>query len=185
MYKEINSLYQRAKNRDMKAKEELLTKLTPLVISSIRRFYNKKNDYEDLVQEGYEVILKCIEDYDSERGVHLLGYIKTMLKYHYLNKHREKATLSLNEPLEDGEMLDLLIGEEKDPLDTLIEREEHISLLKSLNTLTPRQKRVIVEFYVNNIPIGEIAKKMGVSYRTVVNIKVNALRKLNKAIVKQ
>lgn len=184
MYKEIGELYQRAKKGDMKAKETLLKNLTPLVISSIRRYYNKKNDYEDLIQEGYEIILKCIEDYNPKRQVQLLGYIKAMLKYHYLNKHREKVHLSLNEPLEDGEMLDLIVGEEKDPVDRLIEKEEYMSLQKSLNTLTPKQKKVIIDFYVENIPLGEIAKDMGISYRTVVNIKVNGLKKFRNEIVK-
>lgn len=184
MYKEIEKLYLEAKNGDMEAKEALLNKLTPLVISSIRRYYNKKSDYEDLIQEGFEIILKSIEDYDPERGVMLLGYIKTMLKYHYLNKHREKITLSLNEPLEDGEIIDLIVGEEREPVDILIEEEEYAALLKALNTLTTRQKKALVDFYVKNISIDEIAKNMGISYRTVVNTKTTALKKIKKEIVK-
>lgn len=184
MYREIEELYERAKEGDMKAKEILLNKFTPLIKSSIRRYYNSKNDYEDLMQEGYEIILKSIMDYDPERGVELIGYIKAMLKYHYLNKHREKKTVSLNEPLEDGEMMDFLVGDEKDPLDDLIKREENAVLLKSLNTLTLKQKRVITDYYIRNIPIGEIAKNMGISYRTVVNTKLNALKKLKREIVK-
>lgn len=184
MYKEIENLYERAKDEDMKSKEILLEKLTPLVRGSIRRYYNSKNDYEDLIQEGYEIILKSIKDYDPEKGVKLLGYIKAMLKYHYLNKHREKKVVSLNEPLEDGEMMDFLIGEDRDLLDDLIESEENAVLLKSLNNLTPKQKRIITDFYIKNIPIGEIAKDMGISYRTVVNTKTNALQKLKNEIVK-
>lgn len=184
MYKEIGKLYTLAKGGDLKAKEDLLSKLYPLVISSIRRYYKKKNDYEDLIQEGYEIILKCIEDYDPKRKVHLLGYIKTMLKYHYLNKHREKTALSLNEPLEDGEMVDLVVGDEKDPLDMLVEREECTILKKSIETLTPRQKKVIIDFYIKNLSISEIAENMGISYRTVVNLKANGLKKLKNIIVK-
>lgn len=184
MYREIGRLYQRAKNGDVSAKEILLNKLTPLVLSSIRRYYNKNSKYEDLIQEGYEVILKSIEDYDPNKGVHLLGYIKTMLRYHYLNKQRERTHLSLNEPLEDGEMLDLLVGDEREPIDKLIEREEGVLLLEALKTLTPKQKRVIIDFYVKDISIGQIAKNMGVSYRTVVNTKVAALKKLKNEMVK-
>lgn len=184
MYKEIESLYKRAKKGDVKAKVDLLTRLTPLVISSIKRNYNNQREYEDLIQEGYEVILKAIEEYDQNRGVQLLGYIKAMLRYHYLNKHRDKAILSLNKPLEEGEIMDLIVAEEE-PIDTVLKKEETMLLLKALNSLTPRQKKVIVDFYVKNIPIAEIAKNMGISYRTVVNTKISALRKLKRQIVKE
>ncbi|HHV47155.1 MAG TPA: sigma-70 family RNA polymerase sigma factor [Tissierellia bacterium] len=187
MYREIEKLYERAKEGDMSARETFLEKLAPLVAGSIRRYYNVKKDHEDLMQEGYEVILRCIKDYDPEKGVKLLGYIKAMLKYHYLNKHRERKTVSLNEPLKDmkdGELMDFLIGDEEDPLNIIIENEEYTALLKSLKTLTPRQKRVILDFYARNIPIGEIAKNMGISYRTAVNTKTNALRKLKSQMVK-
>lgn len=183
MYKEIDDLFLLAK-RDVKAKETLLVKLKPLIIGSIRRYYNKKREYEDLIQEGYEVILKSIEDYDSKKGVHILGYIKVNLKYHYLNKHRQKTFLSLNEPMEDGEVMDFLTSEEKSPLDEILEKEERTHLFKSLNKLTPRQRKVITQFYLKKQSIDEIAKNMGISYRTVVNLKANGLKKLRKEIVK-
>lgn len=184
MYKEIEKLYLEAKEGDLKAKEDLLSRLAPLVKSSIKKYYNNQREYEDLMQEGYEMILKSIEDFDPKKGVQLLGYIKTMLRYHYLNKHREKTSFSLNKPLEEGEMMDFIAGQEKDPMEMLIEKEEYVLLKKALNTLTPRQKRVLVDFYVKNIPIGQIAKNMKVSYRTVVNTKMAALNKLKKEIVK-
>lgn len=184
MYKEIEKLLLLSKKGDKKAKETLLLKLNPLIISSIRRYYNKIDQYDDLIQEGYEIILKAIENYNPNRGVKFLGYVKAMLRYGYLEKHREKQILSLNEPLEEGEFIDLLEGNEEDPVDAVIKKEEKYLLLESLNCLTERQKQVVVDYYINRLSIDEIANKLGISYRTVVNTKTQGIKKLKNRMVK-
>lgn len=184
MYEEIEDLLNLSRKGDVEAKETLLLKLNPLIISSIRRYYNRITQYDDLIQEGYETILIAIEQYDQSKGVYFLGYIKMMLKYCYLNKHKEKQFLSLNEPLEEGEFIDLLEGDEKEPIDVMLEKEEINILYNNLDCLTERQKQVIVDFYINNLSIDKIANKMQISYRTVVNTKTVAIKKLRNIIVK-
>lgn len=186
MYKEIENLVSLSSEGDKNAKEELLLKLKPLIISSIRRYYNNRSCYDDLIQEGYEVILKCVEEHDPLKGATFLGYTKTMLKFHYLNKHKEKIHLSLNERVGDGEneIIDFLEGEEMEILDSIILKEEKRLLLDSLNCLTERQRQVVIYYYIEGKSIGEIAKILGISYRTVVNTKTNSLNKLRKIIVR-
>ncbi len=186
MYKEIENLLVLSRKGDKKAKEELLKKLHPLIISSIRRYYNKISDYDNLIQDGYEVVLKCIQEYDPTKEVHFLGYVKTMLRYCYLNKHKEKYLISLNEPVKDGETGEIgdFIPDDRDDIEEIFEKEERIKLYNSLNSLTDRQKEIIIDYYINNLPINQIAAKMGISYRTVVNIKTSALKKLQSLIVK-
>ncbi len=187
MYREIEELLKESKKGDMKSKEKLLLKLNPLIISSIRRYYNRTELYDDLIQEGYEVVLKCLEDYDPSKGTKFLGYVKTMLKYKYLDKHKEKYCLSLNEPVGDGkeEILDLLEGDEKEPIENIISSEENKLLLGGLKKLTERQREVIVHYYIESKTIKEISEILGVSYRTVVNTKTNSLKKLKKIMVKR
>lgn len=186
MYKEIETLLALSKEGDVKSKEQLLFKLKPLLIGSIRRYYNRIDLYDDLIQEGYETILTAIDDYDPKKGVYFLGYIKAMLKYHYLNKHREKQHLSLNEPVDCNgtEIIDLIEGDEKDPADRIIDMEENQVLLDSINCLTKRQRETIVYFYINGYSIDKIANKLGISYRTVVNTKTVGINKLRNTIVK-
>lgn len=184
MYKEIESLVVLSKKDNKRAKEVLLNKLNPLIISSIRKYYNRADKYEDLVQDGYETILNCIHDYDPDKGAYFLGYVKVMLKYCYLGNYKGKQTLSLNEPLEDGELMDVLVGEEKDPVDIVVEREEYTLLSNSLYCLTDRQLGVVIDFYINGLSVGEIADKLDVSYRTVINTKTQAVKKLKNRIVK-
>lgn len=184
MYKEIEKLLELSRSGDMEAKERLLLKLKPLLIHSIRRYYNRIEKYDDLIQDGNELILKAIEEYDPDRGVYFLGYVKAMLRYCYLDKHRERQELSLNQPLDRGELMDMLEGDEEDPAQILVRTEEHSLLVEALANLTERQRTIIVAYYIHRMSIGEIAAKLGVSYRTIVNTKTLAIKRLREAMVK-
>ena len=185
MYEELNDLLAEAKLGDDKSKKRILESLYPLIISSIRRYYNKLNEYEDLIQGGREVILYCINSFDETKGVYFLGYVKTRLRYFYLNKHNEKLTASLNVKVgkdKEEEIVDLLKSDIENPLEFLVRLEETMILQDALSTLTARQREIIIDFYYENLTLGEISKKLGISYRTVVNTKTVALNKLRKQV---
>lgn len=181
----FDKLVLKAKTGDAVAKEEIITRLQPLVLSSIKRYYYKREEFEDLVQDGNIKILECIEDFKPEKEVYFLGYVKTMLKFMYLDKHKRKYHTSLNEKLKDGEteIIDLLVSEDRDILESIIINEEMDELNQVLNILTNRQKEIIILFYIERLSMGEIASKLGISYRTVVNTKTNALKKLNQGLL--
>lgn len=174
-----------AKAGDVKAKEEIISRLQPLIISSIKRYYYKRREFEDLIQDGNIKILECIEDFQPKKGVYFLGYVKTMLRYMYLDKHKRKIHLSLNEKLGEGEdeFIDLLVSNDKDILESILDDEEILELDKALGGLTERQREIIILFYMEKMSIGDIASKLDISYRTVVNTKTLALKKLNKGLL--
>ena len=182
MYEELNETIKRAILGNSLDCEKLLKELYPLIITSIKRYYNKSTEFEDLIQEGRVLILECIKTYDEAKGTYFLGYVKTMLRYHYLDKHKQKNMISLNDKVgneeEDEEFIDLLISNVEDTLDVLVRLEENDRLSQALNSLTLRQKEIVVDFYYEGISIEEIGRKYGIAYRTVVNTKTNALNKL-------
>lgn len=177
-----NKLIEEARKGSKEAMEEIINKLQPLIISSIRRYYNNVKEFEELIQEGNLMILESLKDYDFDKGVHFLGYIKSNLKYLYLNKHKIKIHLSLNEPLGDGEleMIDFLVSDAQPVLDILLEDEINLRLKEALEKLTERQREIIILYYVKNMSMDDIGNKLGISYRTVVNIKTKALENLRK-----
>lgn len=182
MYKEFEDLVIRAKNGDVDAKEVIVEKLTPLIIKSIRRYYNNLSEFEELVQEGRLEVLLCIENYDVNHQTYFIGYTQAMLRFLYLNKHKIKRTTSLNINIgedEDGELIDL-IPDDFDIEDLIIKEEVRNELYSALDKLTKRQKEVVYYFYFRKMPIQDMADLLGISYRTVVNIKVQSLEKLRK-----
>ena len=170
--------------RNPHKREELLRKLKPLIIKSIRKYYNDFSQYEDLLQQGYEVILSGIDEFDEEKDVNFLWFIKMKLKFYYLDKHKYKKEKpsSLNKPIgEDGdEILDLIPDNDKSPLDKVLEKERNARLRKAMKVLTQRQRKVVIYYYMKNKSIKEISRILKISYRTVINTKTTALKKLRK-----
>ena len=185
MYKEIGRLVALSQEGDTKAKIELLSRLNPLIISSIRHYYYNPHLYEDLLQEGYEIVLRSIEEYDSSKGSYFLGFVKLKLKYHYLNKHKENMLFPKSNYRKwwNG-AIELIKDDEPSPLDKAIQNEELTKLKQAINSLTPRQREVVIAYYIEDMSIGEIGEKLGIAYRTVVNTKARAIDVLKKTIVK-
>jgi len=99
---DINYIILESLKGDKKSQEILLSKLHPLIYKNIYRYYSQDDHIvEDLVQEGYVVILKSLKSYEENKGVHFLGYIKSNLFYFYKNYYRDtknqRNTISLNQ----------------------------------------------------------------------------------------
>ncbi|TJX14408.1 sigma-70 family RNA polymerase sigma factor [Tissierella creatinini] len=187
MYEEINILLKESRKGDSLSRERLLKSLEPLIISSIRKYCNRPNEYEDLLQEGRVLVLECLDSYDESKGTHFLGYVKHMLMYYYLDKNKKKVCLSLNEKIgNDGEeeIIDLLESNDEDVLDTLIRFELGRHVKDSILKLTDKQRKIVFDFYIKGKKIDKIAEELNISYRTVVNIKNAALGKLKKHLLK-
>ncbi len=185
MYKELNDLLAKAKNGDVSSGEEIVERVQGLIFNSIQRYYNDRNEYEDLIQEGNLVVLQAIVDFDESRGVYFLGYLKTMLKYTYLNKHKNKRHLSLNVAVGDdaeSQWIDMLESDDDSILDQLLIIEEASELKDALEKLTDRQREVVIAYYLERLSINDISKRLGITYRTVVNTKTRALEKLKDSL---
>ena len=187
MYEELNEALIKARAGDVDSKEQILNELYPLIISSIKKYYNRFFDFDDVLQEGRVVILECIDNYDESKEVYFLGYVKTMLKYYYLDKHKVKLMLSLNEKVnvkenEEEEFVDLLVSDVDDALEVLVKLEESKMLTQALSNLTIRQREIVIDYYYEGLTIDQIAEKFGIAYRTVVNTKTVALGKMKRQL---
>lgn len=180
----FQELVRKAKAGEIEAVEEIISNLQPLLVSSIRRYYYNKNEFEDLMQEGNLKILESIDKYDEDKGVYFLGYVKTMLKYMYLDKHKERQHMSLNEKAAGGEdeIIDLLVSEDLDIGERIANRDEIEELSDKLKELTQRQREIIILFYIEKKNMHQIAEKLNISYRTVVNTKTMSLKKLREML---
>ncbi|NLV89785.1 MAG: sigma-70 family RNA polymerase sigma factor, partial [Tissierellia bacterium] len=69
-------------------------------------------------------------------------------------------------------------SEDKEALDLILDEEDNKYLLEALDRLTDRQREVIILYYFENMKIEDIASRLGVTYRTVVNTKTRALEKM-------
>ena len=185
MYEEWKDLLYGAKIGEVTLKEGILERLRPLIISSIKSYYNRRELYEELIQEGELCILECIENFKDDKNVYFLGYVKTQLKYLYLNKNKIRVHSSLNVSIgeeKQEELLNMIASDEKGALELMTDEETIKELHGALPYLSDRQREVIILFYVNRKSISQIAEDLGVKYRTVVNTKTRALEILRQRL---
>jgi RNA polymerase sporulation-specific sigma factor len=160
---------------------ELLTRLQPLIISSIRKYYKRNDEMDDLIQEGRLLILQSVGDYREDFSVPFLGYIKSKLKFLYLGKNRSRIILSLNTPAgeDGGDHMDLLEDDFRLEED-YVDREMTSEMMEMVSRLPARERQVIQGFYLEDLSIGDISKRYGITYRTVINTKMRALKRMRK-----
>lgn len=181
----FNRWLDKAKNDDVKAMEIVMEMLTPLVISSARKYFLGDMPYEDLMQEGYLVIAECMDQFDDDRGIPFLGYVKTMLRFHFMDLGRKtikEQCDSLDRPIKSADdditLMDVIADEEASADGAMLHDEKMKALMQGIKTLSPRELQVISLNYYVGLNMIEVARELGIAYRTVVNTKVHALSKL-------
>ncbi len=177
----MEKVLQEARKGKKKAQAHILESFRPLVLASIKKYYYGSRDFEDLVQEGYLTILEAIRDYDPARQVYFRGFLKSRLAYCYLNMNKEPEPVSLNQEAFPGlEFIDLLVSDE-DLLERIVDLEGDQELYRAYEGLSKREKQVVSQFYFLDRNMYEISQDLGIAYRTVVNTKVNALRRMRES----
>ena len=178
---EIKRLYEESIKGDDKSKYELVERFYPLIISSIKKYYNNYSEFEDLVEDGKLIVLECIKDFDVSKNVHFSGFVKSRLRFFYLNKlNSKKDIISLNQKNEeDTEMIDLLESEVN--LEEEVINKDFSKRIQDLfKNLSLKEREVIIEFYYLGLTVEEISKLHNISYRTVLELKRRAHKKLRE-----
>jgi RNA polymerase sigma factor (sigma-70 family) len=79
---EFDVLFNQFKNGDMKAKQKLINHNLRLVVNIARKFENSdENKLLDLIQEGSLGLIRAIELFDNERGIHFSTFAFRWIKY--------------------------------------------------------------------------------------------------------
>lgn len=180
----MEQVWQRAKEKEEKAVLEILKRTEKSIYAAIHKYVWTPKEVEDLFQDGTELVLRCIEDYQPDKGIPFLAYVHTRLKYHYMNENKKRLILSLDAPLEeDGLTLGDTIASDVDIEEILIGKERTEALRQALFSLTPRELKCVYGFYFLNLSMTEIAESQGIAYRTAYNAKTRGLKKMEKALV--
>jgi RNA polymerase sporulation-specific sigma factor len=185
----FKDLVLKCKNGDTEAKKEMLEKLKPLVMSSIRKYYFGNDNFEDVLQDGYLAVLEGLEDFDESREVPFLGYIRSKLRFFYMDngrKSKKNEWISLDQPVEDPEgnvaLIDLLADTESDVEEIIEQKETARRIQLVLDTLTEKQRRIIKLHYEEGLSMKKISECLGVHYQTVFKTKTAAMKKIRKNI---
>lgn len=169
------------RDKDIGKADIVIESYKPLLIAAIRKYYNKPHLYEELLQEGALEICEAILDFDESKNIPFSGYLKSRIYYFYLGKnHIKDDYISLDIEYGHDEEFSLLeiIPDDVNIEEEFLLKEKNEILYSSILSLTKRQRNIVLDFYFNGFSIKDISKKYDISYRTVVNTKTNALKKM-------
>ena len=151
--------------------EKIYLEYKEKVFRYVRGKVSNVADAEDVTSEIFLKIQTSLDSYDEEKAT-LSTWIYTITHNTVCNYYREQSrrALSLDENAlysdTDGVMAEI---------ENEILKEQ---LAVALETLTEREQDIIVLYYYHEIPLQDIAIKMGITYTNAKFIKHNAIKKL-------
>jgi len=77
----LKELITRAKEKDVKAMEELFNQFKPLLKSRARKYFRYGLEYEDIFQQASLLFILAVYDYEEKPPVTFAGYIKKRLEW--------------------------------------------------------------------------------------------------------
>jgi RNA polymerase sigma factor (sigma-70 family) len=159
------SLVAAAQAGDRAARETLVESFQPLIRSLCRGW----SDYEDHYQEAVCQFLELVREYDQARSVYFGHYMKVKLAWRLRNYRRLLRGRSRPEvPLPAAEHLPAAAPE----------LAEQVDLQTALQSLSARQRAVVVRSYWQDEGSEPIARDLGVSARAVRALRQRAERRL-------
>jgi RNA polymerase sigma-70 factor (ECF subfamily) len=133
-------------------------------------------DAEDVTSEIFLKVQTSLDSYNEEKAT-LSTWIYTITHNMVCNYYRVRSKREL--PLDE----DVLSTAEEDGAIAEIENEVlKEELADALETLTEREQDIIVLYYYHEIPLQDIAIKMGITYTNAKFIKHQAIGKLRLAM---
>jgi len=160
---------------------EWWVKLTPLWKKFARETRLCGYDKEDLVQECYLQLIHCLEKFDGNLGVPFESYFKIQLYGWRANQNRKKReVLSISE-----EHYQQIL--EKPDSDMSVEKQVENQLLfeavtRELAKMKSMDQVIITQYYVQNKPLKEIAKKLNINYKAAEFRKGKGIKRLRELI---
>jgi len=182
-YEEFEAIFFKAQEGDSKSKLDYLNQIEGLIINSIRKYYPKYKDYEDLLQDGKVYALELLNLYESNNSSPPLGFIKTYLRYFYLDKYKHKTELlTLDQTQTDSEdnktLKDIIPDPGMDPSEIAISGEMANKFLDAIDSLPFDQKDLIYRYFFENQSAKFIAQKYKITLRTFYYKKEKSIENL-------
>ena len=129
--KQQEELMIKIKNGDMQAREEFIIGNMRLVLSLVKRFYDKKNNMTDIFQAGCVGIIKAIDNFDPKFNVMFSTYAVPMIVGEIKRYLRDGNSLRISRSIRDRAYL---ILKERENIEAKSDKEATLEeIAKNLN----------------------------------------------------
>lgn len=180
-YKYIESLLLSAKNGYISSVEKLTEEFTPLIKSLCNKTYLTNYTKEDLQEECYLTLLKCIKTYkpESHRFVaYATNAIKNNLNY-LIRKNLIHKEITSQDCLTSTGSLDDLNLSSKDKIDEeLLHSHIKKTILEAIETLSTEEKELFIYVILKKNTLKSYSELKNISYSSTSKIKANILKRI-------
>lgn len=148
--------------------------------------YRVKESYEDLLQDGYEILCRATTEFDEahESGASFKTFLHLRLRSHFMKWNN--SDISLEAPLgkanKDGEkisLLDVLPSKELDPY----ERASTKEMWDCVCSFPIRLKAVLLMRYMKGLTLEETGKHLNLTKERIRQIEAIALKQLRNKML--
>ena len=145
---EMTELFKKYKNKDEKAKEDLINGNLKLVLSILRKYGNRVDNLDDLFQIGCVGLIKAIENFDLSHGVMFSTYAVPMIQGEIKRYLRDNNSVRVARSIKDTAYKALKIKEEltnklgREPSISEISKELELSDFEVSNALDSMRETV-------------------------------------------
>ncbi len=195
--KEFELVNRFQKDRDGRAKAELIEHNLRLVMYIAKKFENYKLDLQDLVSVGAIGLIKAVDSYKVDKNIKLATYASRCIENEilmYLRKiNKTLNDVSLDDTLvNDDEGNNLTLGEvipdDKMAYDEIELKDQKNYLLQSIEKLNEREKTIVCMRYGLNgydeLTQKEVADSMNISQSYISRLEKKILHKLKNDMSK-
>lgn len=182
-YDYIESLVRKAKDGNEFAKEKLALEFKPLIFKISSKTFIYGYDKEDIINEGYRILFKCVSMYDISQH-RFVGYATTGIKqsiYDLIRKHKTHDSIEGSNALAFSDFLDDILIDDNFSIDSDLMNEcTNSDLLLSISKLCEQDRNLIDFLFFKNNTLKNYAAKEKVCYSTAFRRRSAALNNLYK-----
>ena len=183
---------------DKDARNKLIEHNLRLVAHIVKKYESNEYLQDDLISIGTIGLVKGIDSYKPSKNTRLTTYaarcIENEILMHYRSNKKHLNNVSLNDSIgfdKDGNeinLIDVLKCDNEDIADMIDTQNKIDLLLKYLDTLSKREKKIIIKRYglynTREMTQKEISKEMKISRSYVSRIEKRAITKIFREFIK-
>lgn len=185
MEKQEELLIRKAQRGNLQAFENLVYRYDAKIMRLIFNMVNNVEDTRDLYQEVFIRVFKSIKNFRFQSEFYTwLFRITVNVCINYRKRKISHQHESLDDYLDENDRNWRIVVavENRNPEQTLINKELNDQIQQSIDNLSPRQRSVFILKHYHGYKLSEIANIMNCSEGTVKNYMFRAVQKMKKSL---
>lgn len=171
----LEEIIRSCKRGDRKCQMELYEAYKNSLFAICLRYFKDRHKAEDMLQEGFILIYKNLDKFDSTKGTFYTWASRVVVNVILGDLRKNKIKLAYNEVLPDDQQSDYNVP---------IHNMSMVELVKTIQTLPDGYRMVFNMYVMEGMTHKEISEKVGISINTSKTQLMNAKKAMRQKLEK-